>query len=81
MRKLKYRLTDEQWAKILKANEDVPLIMLQCGMPPTKQTRVNNVWRDICRENRIDFDSIEPDGDMKRDFKAEPLPIDTRAAQ
>ena len=73
MRKLKYRLTDEQFGRILKANTPTPLILLQCGMPPTVAQRVNAVWDAIGKEKGFDPNTVEPDGDMEKDFRAVPV--------
>lgn len=76
MRKLKYRLTDEQFDRIVKANTPIPLIMLQYGMPRTVQERVNAIWRELGIEIGFDPDTVEPDGDMQKDFLA--VPTDQR---
>lgn len=43
MRK-EYELTTEQYEKLIEACRPVPMIMLQCGEPPSQQEKANRAW-------------------------------------
>ena len=74
MRKLKYRLTEADLQRIIDATRVIPLVVLQCGMPPpSTQERVSVVWRELGREHGFDPNTVEPDGDMVYDFRAAPV--------
>ncbi len=39
-----YEMTEEDMQTLLEAMKPVPMIMLQCGTPPTQQENANNAW-------------------------------------
>ena len=71
MRK-KYRMTEEQFAKLMTACTPVPLLALQCGMPPDPQEQANNAWQTLAKELGFIWDTVRPDGSDNRNFTAEP---------
>lgn len=59
MRK-EFKMTDEQHKAIMDACRPVPLIMLQCGMPPSQQETANRAWRQLGKELGFDGMSVRP---------------------
>lgn len=70
MRK-RYTLTREQHANLLKASGPVPLIMLQCGMPPSPQERANHAWGQLGRELGFKHMTVRPVEGSELEFTAE----------
>lgn len=68
-----YEMTDEQLAAILDAGKPVPLIMLQCGMPPSPQENANRAWVQLGEEMGFDYMTVRPaTGKSDRFFTARP---------
>lgn len=42
-----YEMTEADLQKIVNACKPVPLIMLQCGTPPSQQERANAAWAEL----------------------------------
>ncbi len=71
--KQRFDMTSEQLEKILKACKPVPLIMLQCGMPPSPQQSANAAWLALGNEMGFDHMTVEPiPGQPQTVFMAEP---------
>ena len=70
MRKL-FTLTDEQQKAILDASQPVPLIMLQCGMPPSPQENANHAWEALGKELGFEYMTVKPVEGEQRQFTAE----------
>jgi hypothetical protein len=73
----KYRLSEEQMERLLDASIPIPMIMLQCGNPPSVQENVNCAWREIADELGFIWDTAVPCkwvGADKYDILAEPDP-------
>lgn len=71
MRK-EFEMTKEELDEILKASESIPLIMLQCGMPPTPQERANAAWRELGKKRGFDWKTVRPvSGKSQNTFVAE----------
>ena len=70
MRK-KYTLTDEQRKAILEASRPVPLIMLQCGMPPSPQENANRAWEELGKELGFEYMTVRPVEGSQKEFTAE----------
>ena len=58
--KKRFDMTPEQLDALLVACKPVPLIMLQCGMPPSPQERANSAWKKLGDEMGFDHMSVEP---------------------
>lgn len=71
MARKEYKLTPEQFAKLIEACRPTPLIMLQCGMPSSPQKNANNAWCALGKE--LGFDGMTVEGSPKGDrfFTAE----------
>ena len=71
MRK-EFEMTPADLEKILNACQPIPLIALQCGMPPSPQERANAAWAEL--GSRLGFQHMTVRPDMKGDrfFTAEP---------
>ena len=42
-----FEMSEADLAELLDAMKPVPLIMLQCGMPPSQQERANSAWEKL----------------------------------
>jgi len=67
-----YEMSQEDLDTLLNACKYAPLIMLQCGMPPSPQERANNAWKAIGKKYHCDYLTIKPTGNGDRFFSAEP---------
>ena len=54
MRK-EYEMTQEQYDRLLRTCQPVPMIMLQCGSPPSLQERANAAWKQLGTELNFDY--------------------------
>lgn len=73
--RIEYEMTETDLQKILDACRPVPLIMLQCGMPPSRQERANAAWADLGQRMGFDYMSVRPTGKSDRSFTALPMEI------
>ncbi len=67
----KFKMTEEQLAKLREACRPVPMIALQCGTPPSPQVSANDAWKALAVELGFKWDSVEPDGPDSHCFTAE----------
>ena len=67
-------MSEDDLSALLKACTPVPLIMLQCGMPPSPQQRANDAWEALGKKMGFDHMTVEPTGRGDRLFRAEPKP-------
>lgn len=68
-----YEMTPEDLAALMEAMQPVPMIMLQCGTPPSQQENANRAWADLGRKMGFDSDTVRPvDGKGTRFFTAVP---------
>ena len=75
MTRKEFEMSEEQLAKIMEACKPIPLIMLQCGMPPSPQETANRAWCALGREMGFDGMTAEPvPGKGTRFFTAAPVP-------
>ena len=58
--KKRFDMTAEQLETLLNACKPIPLIMLQCGMPPSPQERANNAWQRLGNEMGFKHMTVEP---------------------
>ena len=71
--KQRFQMTQEQLDTILASCKPVPLIMLQCGMPPTQQENANRAWKELGRVMGFRHMTVEPiPGDDQKVFMADP---------
>ena len=70
--KKEFELTDEQFENLLKACEPIPLIAINCGLPPSPQEMANNAWKRLGDELGFLWDTVQPvSGKAERFFTAE----------
>lgn len=70
MRK-QFFLTNTQLTRVLKASKPTPLIMLQCGVPPSPQEKANAVWKELGKEMGFEYMTVKPFGQNQGSFTAE----------
>lgn len=69
----RFEITKKQHEKLLDACKPVPMIMLQCGRPPSPQERANAAWESLGRELGFDYMSVRPiPGEPDTVFEATP---------
>lgn len=59
MRK-EYELSDDQLKSLRSACEPEPMIMLQCGMPPSPQERANSAWQSLANDLGFQYMTVKP---------------------
>lgn len=67
---MEYEMTDEQFKRILEACAARPLIMLQCGIPRSRQERANDAWKLLGEELGFDYMTVKPSSKGSRFFTA-----------
>lgn len=68
-----YEMTEADMNELLEAMKPVPMIMLQCGTPPSQQENANNAWAALGRKMGFDGDTVQPvRGKGSRFFSAVP---------
>lgn len=62
--KTRFRMTDDQFNRIMAASRPVPLLYLPGGVPmgPSSQEVANGAWRSVADELGVAWDSIESAG-------------------
>jgi len=74
MMKKEFCLTEEQFKELIEACKPIPLIALNCGMPPSPQEMANAAWKRWGDEMGFDYMTVEPCTGMgPRYFMAEPI--------
>ena len=69
----RFEMTTEQHEQLLNACKPVPMIMLQCGMPPSPQERANAAWRSLGDEMGFNHMTVRPvSGQPETIFEAAP---------
>ena len=71
MKRENFEMTEVQLAEIMEACKSVPLIALNCGMPPSPQENANRAWAKLGKEMGFYPMSVEPTGKGDRFFSAE----------
>jgi len=67
-------LTEEQFKELIEACKPIPLIALNCGMPPSPQEMANAAWKKLGDEMGFDYMSVKPcPGKGPRYFMAETI--------
>lgn len=80
MTRKEYALTTAQYDKLIEACKAVPLIMLQCGMPPSAQENANRAWCALGKELGFDGMSVRPSSKGKLFFTADETAVEPRTA-
>ena len=65
-----FEMTQEDLDELLSCMKPVPMIMLQCGEPPSQQERANNAWERLGTKMGFDHMTVEPIGRGDRFFSA-----------
>ena len=73
MTRKEFTMSEEQLKKLLEACKPVPLVMLQCGMPPTPQKMANIAWEELGEEMGFKYMTVRPIGEDQKKFTAEVL--------
>lgn len=69
-----YEMTEEDLARLQRAMEPRPAIMLQCGSGPSLQQRANDAWAELGKKMNFEPMSVMPvTGKDARYFTAEPV--------
>ena len=55
-----FEMSEDDLAELMDAMKPVPLIMLQCGMPPSQQERANSAWGLLGAKMGFDPISVKP---------------------
>ena len=67
-----YEMTEADLKKIIDACNPVPMVMLQCGPPPSQQEMANAAWKKLGERMGFDYMTVEPTGKGDRFFTAVP---------
>ena len=71
MRK-KFEMTQEELTELIAACRPVPMIMLQCGEPPSQQRNANSAWQNLAKKYGFKWDTVAAyPGEGQRFFSAE----------
>ena len=69
----RFEMTSDQHEKLLDACKPVPMVMLQCGKPPSPQERANAAWLALGNELGFDHMTVRPvSGQPETVFEAAP---------
>lgn len=65
-----FEISQERLDVFIDSIKSPPLIMLQCGMPPSRQELANSAWVSLGDEMGFDGMTVEPNGKGMRFFSA-----------
>lgn len=68
-----FEMTQEQLDKLLDSMKVPPMVMLQCGSPPSRQEMANYAWGELGKEMGFSAFSVRPSSKGDRFFTAEPI--------
>jgi hypothetical protein len=68
-----YEMTEEDLDALLEAMKASPMIMLQCGEPPSQQEKANMAWKRLGVKMGFEFMTVKPTGKGDRFFSAEEI--------
>ena len=54
-----YEMTQEDLDMLLDAMKPVPMIMLQCGSPPSQQENANRAWAALGKKMGFDSETVQ----------------------
>lgn len=67
-----FEMGEEDLIELLAACKPVPMIMLQCGTPPSAQENANAAWARLGKKFGFDYTTVRPvAGKNQRFFTAE----------
>lgn len=66
-----YEMTQEEMDVLLEAMKPVPMIMLQCGTPPSQQANANRAWMALGKKYGFDGMTVKPSEQGKLYITAE----------
>jgi len=55
-----YKMTQEDFDTLMEAMKPVPMIMLQCGSPPSQQENANRAWEALGKKMGFDGSTVRP---------------------
>lgn len=67
-----YTMTQEDLDALLEACKNVPMIMLQCGTPPSPQENANRAWATLGEKMGFDGSTVQPTESNQLKFTAVP---------
>ena len=70
-----YRLTDEDFNRLLKASQPVPYLIANGTEPMSPHEAAMRIWRDIADREGVDVDSIRQGSDGNGHYTAIPKEI------
>ena len=77
--RVNYEMSEEDLKEILDSYKPVPMIMLQCGNPPSPQENANRAWQRLGEKMGFEWDTVNPiDGKGARFFTAIPSETETQ---
>lgn len=74
-----YEMSPEDLRRIMDRiaqARSAPLIMLQCGVPPSLQQVANSAWADLGKQMGFDPMTVQPNGGGDRFFSAVPVTVE-----
>ncbi len=75
--RIAFEMTPEQLTELLAHMKPVPLIMLQCGEPPSQQDNANRAWDRLGEKMGFDGATVQSSpGKGQRFFTAVPALFD-----
>jgi len=69
----KFKMTQNDLDTLLAAMKPVPMVMLQCGEPTSRQENANNAWKALGEKMGFRHMTVRPDGKDPLCFIAEPI--------
>lgn len=70
MSRREFEMTPDDLKRLLDACRPVPMIMLQCGEPPSPQEGANRAWCELGKRMGFDGMTVEPSSKGDRFFTA-----------
>lgn len=68
-----YEMTEDDLKTLMDSMKPVPMIMLQCGTPPSQQENANRAWQALGAKMGFDWETVKPvHGKGQRIFSAVP---------
>ena len=67
-----YEMTEKDMKELMDAMKPVPMIMLQCGNPPSQQENANSAWKKLGNKMGFDHMTVKPSSGGARFFTAVP---------
>lgn len=68
-----FEMSQQDLEELYEACKAVPLIALNCGIPPTPQEMANKAWEKLGIKMGFDYMSVKPSNKGDRFFTAIPM--------